>query len=48
MQDGMGSVYFCEDCVLKIKKINTKEISLNWLFDHKEAGTEKGQYRPIS
>ena len=21
----MGSVYFCEDCILKIKKINTKE-----------------------
>ena len=20
----MGSVYFCEDCILKIKKINTK------------------------
>ena len=21
----MGSVYFCEDCILKIKEINTKE-----------------------
>ena len=22
----MGSVYFCEDCILKIKKISTKEL----------------------
>ena len=22
----MGSVYFCEDCILKIKEINTKEL----------------------